>query len=220
MTDQTKLAAQANFQELSNQVGQITEKLEQDFQNNTFNIKIDAPTLVIPFKQKTWEDIYQSECWVFTMGDVSLISFTGEGFEKITHEAFKLKVERVKFEHASKYCMWKQMISLGIDLTDTNSMASAPPSPLLMTQHSDLSATTPEKRVKFQNLILGKSKVLRTTKILEDFSTSVLLLKKRNQVEMRTPEMLEQLMSDRSPSIMVQAKLDDEIQLSLRPAVF
>lgn len=58
------------------------------------------------------------------------------------------------------------------------------------------------------------------TKILEDFSSSVLLLKKRAQSEMRTPEMLEQLLSDCTPAIQIKASLDDEIQLSLRPAVF
>ena len=37
---------------------------------------------------------------------------------------------------------------------------------------------------------------------------------------MRTPEMLELLMSDCTPTIQIKASLDDEIQLSLRPAVF
>ena len=50
MTDQTKLAAQAHYQELTNQVGQITEKLEQDFQKNQVSITVAAPTLVIPFR--------------------------------------------------------------------------------------------------------------------------------------------------------------------------
>ena len=45
------------------------------------------------------------------MGDVSLLSYKGDGFEVITHEAFQLKVERVKFEHASKYLMWKEKVS-------------------------------------------------------------------------------------------------------------
>lgn len=132
------------------------------------------------------------------MGDVSLLSYKGEGFEMTTHEAFQLKVERVKFEHASKYCMWKEKISLGIDLKDTNTMADVspmmPPSPLLMHQNSELSASSPDRRVTFEKLVRQKSKVLRTTKILEDFSSSVLLLKKRTQAEMCTPEMLEQLM--------------------------
>lgn len=87
--------------------------LEQDFQNNQVSITVAAPTLVIPFKQKTWEEIYESECWVFTMGDVSLLSYKGDDFEQITHEAFQLKVERVKFEHTNKYLMWKEFVCEG-----------------------------------------------------------------------------------------------------------
>ena len=50
------------------------------------------------------------------MGDVSLISYKGEGFEETTHEAFQLKVERVKFEHTNKYLMWKEKVSLQHDM--------------------------------------------------------------------------------------------------------
>lgn len=49
------------------------------------------------------------------------------------------------------------------------------------------------------------------TKILEDFSASVLLLKKRSHKEMRTPEMLKALLEDPSAAIEVLAQLDDEI---------
>ena len=83
------------------------------------SIRVAAPTLVIPFKQKTWEEIYESECWVFTLGDVSLISYKGTGFEVITHEAFQLKVERVKFEHSSIYCKWKEAMENSMEL-DSN----------------------------------------------------------------------------------------------------
>lgn len=42
------------------------------------------------------------------MGDVSLISYKGSGFDIAIHEAYQLKVERVKFEHVNRYCMWKE----------------------------------------------------------------------------------------------------------------
>lgn len=45
------------------------------------------------------------------MGDVSLISYTGEGFDYQTHEAFKLLVENMKFEYGSQYSLWKEFIS-------------------------------------------------------------------------------------------------------------
>ena len=48
--------------------------MDKDFKNNKVSIKVSAPTLVIPFEQKSWEVIYESECWVFTMGEVSLAS--------------------------------------------------------------------------------------------------------------------------------------------------
>ena len=80
------------------------------------------------------------------------------------------------------------------------------------------------RRVTFdQNAATGarqKSKVLRTIKILEDFSTTVLLLKKRAESEMKTPELLAALMAVRSPAIEVKAQFDDEMKFSLRPAVF
>lgn len=44
------------------------------------------------------------------MGDVGLNSYTGDGFKVSTHEAFQLKVERVKFEHVNAYCKWKDSV--------------------------------------------------------------------------------------------------------------
>ena len=51
-----------------------------------------------------------SECWVFTMGDVSFDTYKGQGFDETTHEAFLLKVERVKFEHTNRYEKWKNRL--------------------------------------------------------------------------------------------------------------
>lgn len=38
--------------------------------NNKISVKIDAPCLVIPFRQESQEQIEGSECWVFRMGDL------------------------------------------------------------------------------------------------------------------------------------------------------
>ena len=75
--DQTKLAAKQQFAGLSKQVQSITQNLEQDFKHNRVSIKIDAPTFVLPFDQSGKQEIEQSECWLFTMGDFSFISYKG-----------------------------------------------------------------------------------------------------------------------------------------------
>jgi len=74
--------------------------------------------------------------------------------------------------------------------------------------------------VTFEQKAQEKQKVLNTIKILEDFSSSVLVLKKRSEKEMQTPEMLEKLKADTSPDVQVKAQFDDEMQFKLRPAVF
>ena len=89
----------------------ITQNLEADFKNNKISIKIDSPIFVLPHNQASWEDICKSEVWLFTMGDVSLLSYTGEGFDYQTHEAFKLLVENMKFEYGNQYNLWKEYIS-------------------------------------------------------------------------------------------------------------
>ena len=53
------------------------------------------------------------------MGDVSFETYLGKGFDPSTHEAFCLKVERVKFEHANRYCKWKQHVSDGYSPDDS-----------------------------------------------------------------------------------------------------
>ena len=60
-----------------------------------------------------------------------------------------------------------------------------------------------QKKVTFDNKSVNKK--LKVTKLLEDFTTSVLLLKKRGQAEMGTPEMREELNRDESPAIEVKA---------------
>ena len=57
----------------------------------------------------------------------------------------------------------------------------------------------------------SKSKTLRLTKVLQDFSSSVLLLKKRAKTEMRTPELMQLLAADKSPAIEVKAQFDEEM---------
>ena len=47
------------------------------------------------------------------MGDVSFMTYGGPDFDPILHEAFMLKIERVKFEHTNRYCKWKSMVSGG-----------------------------------------------------------------------------------------------------------
>ena len=69
---------------------------------------------MIPFNQKSWETIFESECWVFTMGDVSFVTYYGPDFDPSIQEAFLLKVERVKFEHTNRYCKWKSKVSGGL----------------------------------------------------------------------------------------------------------
>jgi len=55
--------------------------------------KSDAPCLVLPFKQQSLLEIYESECWVFTMGD-AMFQTTSEATiaDPRFHEAFLLKV--------------------------------------------------------------------------------------------------------------------------------
>ena len=119
------------------------------------------------------------------MGDVSLNSFTGEGFNIATHEAFQLKVERVKFEHTTHYGQWKDKVSLQQPMLSSFlpcespiPSSSVPSSPLLLHSDSDPAFSLLKKKVTFGGDALKKKKLMMT-KILEDFSSSVLLLKKR-----------------------------------------
>ena len=57
VSDQTKIQALAKYNELAGQVNKMTEYMDQDFQNNKIMINVAAPTLVIPFQQKTWDAI-------------------------------------------------------------------------------------------------------------------------------------------------------------------
>ena len=88
LTDETKLAAQAQYAKLTNQVANITDNLDKDFNNNKISIKVAAPTLVIPFDQKSWQLIQTSESWVFTMGQVSFESQSEGDFNFNIHEAY------------------------------------------------------------------------------------------------------------------------------------
>ena len=44
------------------------------------------------------------------MGDFSFVSYQGDEFDFQMQEGYMLKVERVKFEHASKYIYWKNEV--------------------------------------------------------------------------------------------------------------
>ena len=167
LTDRTKLIARAKYEQLNNQVSQITDALEKDYKNNDVVIRVAAPRLVIPFEQKSWEKIYQSECWLFTMGDFSFQTYHDKGFEQDLHEAFCLKVDHVKFEHTNSYCKWKDEVSKGHvanDQINTKEMV--------------------EKRAAFEKNALAQSVEVKTEAILKDFSTTVIFLKKRAESEM------------------------------------
>lgn len=63
------------------------------------------------------------------MGDVSFDTYKGPGYDETTHEAFLLKVERVKFEHTNRYEKWKshllrRQLSRGESLPQFNSATS------------------------------------------------------------------------------------------------
>ena len=66
--------------------------MDNSFKNNKINIEVAAPTLVIPFKQETLEEVTKSECWVYTMGDVSFNDTKRENIDHGYHECFELKV--------------------------------------------------------------------------------------------------------------------------------
>lgn len=56
--------------------------------------------------------------------------------------------------------------------------------------------------------------------ILDDISTSTLLVRKREQDEMRTPENKSHLQALNSPLFQVIAGFDSDLKLSLKPEVF
>ena len=76
------------------------------------------------------------------------------------------------------------------------------------------------ERAAFEEAALKKNIQLKVVDVLEDFSASVLLLKKRGENEMKTPQMLAALMADTSPAIQVRAGFENEMKFSLRPSVF
>jgi hypothetical protein len=76
LSTQTKIAAKAQFDVLSKQLTDMTMDLNADFKTNRIDIRIDAPTLVVPLNQNTREAIEQSYCWVFTVGAAKLQSVT------------------------------------------------------------------------------------------------------------------------------------------------
>ena len=96
----------------------MTADLNADFKCNKIDINIEAPTLILPFDQTSKETIEKSECWVFTVGDAKLKSIQQhDQFDYAISEGFEFKVEKMKFEYASNYLLWKKMISLDRDQT-------------------------------------------------------------------------------------------------------
>ena len=65
-----------------------------------------------------------------------------------------------------------------------------------------------------------KEKPVKITKVLEDFSTSLIMLKKRAIAEMRTHEEKIALSKNMSPSFEIKAAFDNEMKFSLRPVIF
>ena len=77
------------------------------------------------------------------MGDLSLNSYEVDETVQATHEAFQLKVERVKFEHANRYCLWKSEMTSFQGITSLPSLVyqlseDGSPSPLLKKQSSSM----------------------------------------------------------------------------------
>ena len=110
LSAETKIAARAQFDQLSKQLGGMTADLNADFKRNKIDIKIEAPTLILPFDQTSKFTIEKSECWVFTVGDAKLKSVEQSTlFDFSISEGFEFKVEKMKFEYASNYLLWKRM---------------------------------------------------------------------------------------------------------------
>lgn len=87
------------------------------------------------------------------------------------HEAFKLKVQRVKFEYASKYRLWREKQAV-------------------------------------------------TQPVLQDFQTTVIILRRRDKSEMGNQEARDALSKIVSPEIEVKASFDTDVQLQLKPEIF
>jgi len=77
---------------LQTQVNSLTKTIEADFRNNKLDIEVDTPCLVIPFKQETLEEVTNSECWIYQMGDFSFKDTTRADIDSGYHECFQLKV--------------------------------------------------------------------------------------------------------------------------------
>jgi hypothetical protein len=95
MNDYAKIAAREQFSGLSKQVNGLSKSIENECKNNKLRVKIDAPCLVLPFKQGSQLDIDMSDCWVFTMGDAlfqTVTDSTAAGADNKFHETFQLKV--------------------------------------------------------------------------------------------------------------------------------
>jgi hypothetical protein len=110
LSAETKIAARAQFDQLSKQLGGMTADLNANLKCNMIDIKIEAPTFILPFDQTSKFTIEKSECWVFTVGDAKLKSVQQSTlYDYSVSEGFEFKVEKMKFEYASNYMLWKKM---------------------------------------------------------------------------------------------------------------
>lgn len=108
MRDHTKIAAQEQFGALASSVNEISKSFEGSLKKNKILIKVDAPCLVLPFKQSTQEEINVSECWIFTMGDLNFHTAKENKFEDIKfYEAYEVNTHKIKFEYVDSYQKWK-----------------------------------------------------------------------------------------------------------------
>ena len=151
-------------------MNQITTNFEADFKNNKINLRIDSPTLVIPFKQATFEEVNANECWIFRMDCATLENVKSNDFQELFYECFELQIKKVTFCHADVYREWQG----------------------------------------------GKV----PSCILNDFTTSVVLARKRDASELRSEEDKESLLSSELATIGVAVNLVDKVRLDLTPRTF
>lgn len=88
-------------------------------------------------------------------------------FDKSISEGFEFKVEKMKFEYASNYLLWKKMQLVDEEQSIGSILAS-----------TELQVKSNENQNSLNDF--------RVVQILEDFTTSVLVIRKRSENEMET----------------------------------
>lgn len=173
-----------------------------DFKTNKIDIKIDAPTFILPFNQTNLEQIEAAACWVFTVGDAKLCSIEqSDHFDYSVSEGFEFKVERMKFEYASNYKKWKQTQKVYRESTSLGGLLNC----VELNVEAESNSYDPHFRV---------------FKLLQDFTTSVIIIRKRGESEMETQSAVQRLKADKSAELRIIAKFETELQFVLRPDEF